>query len=109
MTLACVYRPPKGDPKKCIDKISEIMSRRENFKMELWFLGDFNVDFRNRNDTNRKRFIDIFKTYGLKQLIVDITRPSFGSGTCIDRIITSCRFVKNSYVLNMFMSDHNAV
>ena len=32
MKVACIYRPPRGDPQKCIEKITEILSRRKNSK-----------------------------------------------------------------------------
>ena len=109
MKIACIYRPPRGDPKKCIDKLTEILSRRENFKKEIWLIGDFNIDYLKRNDINLKRFQTMFKTFGLSQLITDVTRPSISTGTCIDWIVTNCRFVQNACVLNVFLSDHFAV
>ena len=109
MKISSIYRPPRGDHKKCIDKIREILSRRENFKKEIWFLGDFNVDYLKRGDVNQKRLISLFKTFGLTQLISKITRPSTRSGSCIDWIITNCKFVRESYVSTIFLSDHFAI
>ena len=37
------------------------------------------------------------------------TRPGVNSNTCIDWIVTNCRFVKSSVVLNIFLSDHFAI
>ena len=105
----CIYRPPHGDHKKCIDKLTEIMSRRENFKKEIWILGDFNVDFRKRDDINFKRFQNFFKTYGLSQIITDVTRPSNNRGSCIDWIVTNSRFVASANVTKIFLSDHLAI
>ena len=50
----------------------------------------------------------MFKNFGMSQLISDITRPVRSSGSCIDWIVTNCKFVKNAYVLNVFLSDHYA-
>ena len=106
MKISCVYRPPRGIHKNCIDKITEILPRKENFKKELWFMGDFNVDYLKRSDPNFKKFQTMFKTFGLCQLIHDVTRPGISSGSCIDWIITNCRFVQKAYVSNIFISDH---
>ena len=51
----------------------------------------------------------MFKNFGMSQLISDITRPARSSGSCIDWIVTNCKFVKNAYVLNVFLSDHYAI
>ena len=108
--ISCIYRPPpRGDHKKCIDKLSEILLRRENFKREVWFIGDFNVDFLKRTDLNFKRFQSFMKTFGLSQLIRDATRPGINSGSCLDWIVTNCKFVHHACVTNIFLSDHFAV
>ena len=109
MKVMCIYRPPRGDSKKCIDKLTEILSRRENYKREIWFLGDFNIDYLKRAEVAYKRFQTFFKTFGLTQLIEGVTRPGLNSGTCIDWIVTNCRFVRESYVSNIFLSDHFAI
>ena len=51
----------------------------------------------------------MFKTFGLSQLISNITRPTTAGGTCIDWIVTNCRFVQSANVSNIFLSDHFAV
>ena len=98
-------RPPKGNHSKCIDQLTEILSRREIFKKELWLLGDFNVDYLKRGDPSLKRFLNFFKLFGLTQYLSDIAH----SGSCIDWIVTNCRFVKSSCVSNIFISDHYAI
>ena len=107
--VSSVYRPPRGDHKKCITSLSEILLRKENFKKEIWLLGDFNVDHLNRHDINFKRFQTFFKTYGLTQLINDPTRPGKYNNTCLDWIVTNSRFVSHSSVTNIFISDHFAI
>ena len=102
-----MYIPsPRGDPKKWFEKLTEILSRKDNFKKkEIWF----NIDYLKRGDINVKRFIAFFKAFGLSQFITDITRPSIGSSSCIDWIVTNCRFVKSACVLNIYPSDHFAI
>ena len=69
-------------------------------------LGDFNVDYRKRDDINFKRFQTFFKKFGLTQLIENITRPCINSGSCIDWIVTNSRFVASSGVTTVYLSDH---
>ena len=109
MKVSSVYRPPRGDHKKCINALTEILSRHENSKYEIFILGDFNVDFLKRADINFKRFQNFFKTYGLTQLIEGITRPAGKVGTCIDWIITNSRFIFSANITDIFISDHFAV
>ena len=72
MKIYCIYRPPRGDYKKCIDKLTEIFSRRENCKKEFWLLGDFNLDYLKRDDIKQKRFSALFKKFAMTQLITTI-------------------------------------
>ena len=74
--FSTVYRPPRGDHTKCLTILTEILSRRENFKKEIFLLGDFHVDYLKRTDINFKRFQNFFKTFGLTQLIKGVTRPA---------------------------------
>ena len=107
--FSCIYRPPNGNVKKCIDKLTEILSRRENLKKEIWLLGDFNVDYLKRDDQKQKKFVNFFKLLGLSQLISKITRPSTSGGSCLDWIVTNCRFIMESYVSTIYISDHYPV
>ena len=73
MTIICIYRPPCGKIKPCIDYLKNLFTCTRN---ELWILGDFNVDFLDRNNDDLTKFLPLFKIFGLKQLINDIARPN---------------------------------
>ena len=103
MTIICMYRPPKG---KHIIFNNQLENVFKNVKSELWILGDINVDFLNRADENRIKYLRLFKKYGLQQHIDGITRPNMRGGTCIDWIITNSDFVKLAGISNDFVSDH---
>ena len=109
MKVSSVYRPPRGDCIKCIDRLTEILSRNENLKKECCLLGDYKVDFFKRQEPNFKRFQHFFKTFGFEQLINGINRPGPRSGTCIDWIVTNSKFVSSSCISNVFISDHFAI
>ena len=102
-----VYKPPKGDPVKCIKFIADIIASNAN--AEVWILGDFNIDFLKRNVPSTKKIINAIRVLGLTQLIRTITRPSNNSGTCIDWIMTNSEYVSLSFVSNNLISDHYPV
>ena len=78
MTITCVYRPPRGKHAPFIKFLEHVFKRS---KTEIWIMGDFNVDYLNRGDLNRQKYIDLFKKYGLKQYIDEITRLNHRGGT----------------------------
>ena len=103
MTIICLYRPPAGKIKPCIDYLKTIFPRCNS---EIWLLGDFNIDFLDRVSTSRSNFQALFANYGLKQLIQNVTRPTNRSGSCIDWIVTNSLFVKQCGVSDDYISDH---
>ena len=62
-----------------------------------------------RDNDARSKFITLFTTSGLHQLINDIIRPNKKGGTCIDWIVTNSLFVRTSGVTNDYLSDHLSV
>ena len=106
LLISCVYRPPNSKVDICHDKIKDLICHSERIDSELWVLGDLNIDYLIRDKPDVKKFITTFRSYGLNQLITDITRPFKNSGTCIDWIITSSPFVLNSGVDIHLISDH---
>ena len=109
MFVSAIYRPPRENIKGCIDRLQEIFSTIQNSKKKFWLLGDFNVDFLDRNLSNRNRFIELFKKFGCKQLITDVTRPGKHKSSCLDWIITNCSFVSDVCSLYIMIADRFAV
>ena len=109
MFISSIYRPPRGKIVSCIDRLNEMLSRRDNFKKEIWLMGDFNVDYLDRKDRDLAKFNNMFKVFGLKQLVSDVTRPGRHKSSCIDWIVTNSRFVIEASALDIMVSDHFAV
>ena len=103
MIISCLYKPPTGNVIKVCDFLKSLYT---NLKHEIWLLGDFNVDFLNQTSDSRLKFINIFRTYGLKQLIDKYTRPNKHGGTCIDWLVTDSDYVCKYGVCDVFISDH---
>ena len=103
MTLICLYRPPTGKVKLCVDYLKTLLPKCHS---EIWLLGDFNVDFLDRTNSARTKFQSLFTTHGLKQIIQNVTRPTNKKGSCIDWIVTNSYFLKNYGVSDDLLSDH---
>ena len=103
MTIICLYRPPTGKIKPCIEYLKTVFL---NCKSEIWILGDFNIDFLDRASIPRSNFQSLFTNYGLKQIIHNVTRPTNKSGSCIDWIVTNSPFIEQCGVSDDFISDH---
>ena len=101
--VSCIYKPPIGKIDETVDFLRNMYN---DIRREIWSLGDFNVDFLDRTNENRLKFLNVFKAAGIRQLITNVTRPSLRGGTCIDWIITNSDFVRATGVLDIVISDH---
>ena len=106
MFNSVIYRSPRGNIKACIDRIQEIFSMRQNSKKEIRLLGDFNIDFLDRNQASRLNFNDSFLKYGCRHLKTNITRPGRHKSSCLDWIVTNSCFVIDSGCLDAMISGH---
>ena len=102
MMISCLYNLPSGRVQTLCDFLQSFYS---NTQREIWLLGDFNVDFLDRKNESRTKFINTFKQFVLLQLIQALTRPNNG-GSCSVWIVTNSDFVNKSGVLNVYISDH---
>ena len=93
MSCSGLYRPPTGNNKSCKDFLKGIIN---NNNAEICILGDYNVDYLDRTNDERMKYIGIFKTLGVRQLISRFTRPNKRGSTCIDWIVTNCNYVKEN-------------
>ena len=76
--------------------------------MEKIILGDFNIDYRDRDNVHTKSLFDFEKILMLKQYILDPTRIAKKAST-IDLIFTDSSFVHCSGCLTDAISDHQFV
>ena len=93
LLVSCIYRPPCGKIVSCINVLAELLSRNENSNKEIWFLGDFNIDYLDRVNQNVNRFNILFKKYGMRQYVIEPTRPGKYKNLSLDWLITNSGFV----------------
>ena len=109
-----IYRPPQGNYKDCCTAISDAFLRanlRDN--AEIYLVGDFNINFEDSKSLQYKELDFTTKALNLRQVIDSPTRITFRDGeyisSKIDLIFTNSDVVQSSKVLDLNLSDHQAV
>ena len=113
------YRPP-SDRTETFDKLEGVLKCLESEGKEIILLGDTNCDVSSikspQTDSNQsltnntKRLLDLYNSFGLKQLISEPTRETIDTSSIINHIAFSNHFnVVESGVLKTCISDHYLV
>ena len=113
------YRPP-SDPTETFDNFEEVLKCLESEGKEIILLGDTNCDVTSvdspQTDSNQnlpnstKCLLDLYNSFGLKQLISEPTRETIDASSIINHIAVSNHFnVVESGVLKTCISDHYLV
>ena len=109
-----VYRPPQGDHKKACNLLNDSIAKAHlKNNTEIYVLGDFNIDMKDKGSLMAKELLFTTGSNGLSPQIKKSTRHSFREGkskeTLIDQIFTNSTLIVESKTLNMNVSDHLAV
>ena len=107
--IANCYRPPQGNIDRFIEILENILDDMNLTKIEIFLLGDFNIDILEKNNDKNKKFINTLKQFGLKQLIDEPTRYSNEKNSGIDLIFTNSDIISKSGVTNVNLSDHQMI
>ena len=109
------YRPP-SNPIDDFDKLEQVLQFFESEGKEIILLGDTNCDLLHRDTAcnldhvipnHVKRIVNIYDSYGLKQLITEPTRETIHTSTLIDHIaVSNTNNIVESGVMKTAMSDH---
>ena len=104
--LCVVYRPPSGNVETFCNTLVKTMEEiGNNFNNEIIIMGDFNINYLDKNDIHTKLLAQMELNTGLKQQIIDPTRGA----NVIDLIFTNSQDVANSGVINLNISDHDLI
>lgn len=104
--LCVVYRPPSGNLIKAMNQLSELTNEFTDGVAQLIICGDFNVDVSKVDHPSSRLISDFCSNLGLKQLIINPTRYGIVRNSIIDLIMTNCRYIASSDVINYNCSDH---
>ena len=94
-----IYRPPTGNLTEfswqlTADTIQLQMDNLQSFhNVEVFVLGDFNIDIKNSRDPNGKRLINMCQVHGLQQLIKDTSRYGLTKTSIIDLIFSNIKHI----------------
>ena len=108
------YRPPQGDYKKACTLIHESI-KEANLKdnAEIFLVGDFNINWKDKQAPATKELGNTVAVWGLKPQIKGVTRIGLVNGviknSCIDNILTNSEEIIKAQVIEWNFSDHLVV
>ena len=106
--LSTLYRPE--GPVAAFDKIESMISKITGEKKEFILMGDLNCDLLSMTLNKTKHIVQIYKTYGLVQVIKEATRTTSDTHTLIDHIVTNkIDRIAESGVMPCGISDHDVI
>ena len=114
IVLLNIYRPPQGDYKAACNIINQTINKAGlKSNAEIYLLGDFNIDLKNKKAPATKELLFTTALHGLLPKITTVTRHSSRRGntaeTCIDNIFTNSDLIAEAKTLNLNISDHLAI
>ena len=110
IVVFCIYRPPRGDSRKCLEEIKALICK--NQKEPLFLVGDLNINSLDYSiNTNVRDFFNLIFQNGIFLLINRPTRVTKSSATEIDHVLTNTIIDSEvqSGIIKTDISDHFAV
>ena len=106
--VGIVYRPPMGDFREFVTKIKEMANDINVNNLEVFLIGDCNVDY-SKHGTCNKKLIKEFETLtGLHQIIKQPTRYG-NNNSLIDLVFSNSSCINEHGTLDLNVSDHEAI
>ena len=107
--LGNLYRPAQGDIPNFIEYLDDTLSDIDLQKVEVFLMGDLNIDILDVGNGNVKALLNMTKQLGLRQLITEPTRYSPTKDSCIDLFFTNSDIIAKAGVSNVNISDHQMI
>ena len=108
IVLTTLYRPE--GPIEVFNRIESMVSNIVGNNIEFILMGDLNCDLLSGTASRTKHLVQIYKTYGLQQIIKEATRTTLDTQTLIDHIVTNKPDkVADSGVIPCGISDHDLI
>ena len=92
-----MYRPP--DQTNFLYRFESVLGNIRS-DAEMIMLGDFNINFKDKNNGLLKKYSEVLNMFGLKQLINSPTRVTQKSSTIVKRY--SKRYLKSAPLVSDF-------
>ena len=111
--LSVIYPMPPVKSKNCLkqgefcNEFNDYLEKLSCMNGNIVIVRDFNIDWVNTNESERKRFCNILETYGFVQNIYTETHRSHN---LLDYIITrkNCNIISD-FTVSDFISDHRVL
>ena len=99
-----MYRPP--DQTNFLYHFESVLGNIRS-DAEMIMLGDFNINFKDKNNGLLKKYAEVLNMFGLKQLINSPTRVTRKSSTIIDHVLcNTSNKICNYGTIVVGLSDH---
>ena len=95
VVICNVYCPPNGKLEKAVKYIDECIKAVNLSKVNMFIMGDFNVNYKNKSSDSYKRLHFLAQLNGLSQLINTTTRNTDKTKSLIDLALTNSKFINN--------------
>ena len=109
LIIGNIYRPPQGNVKNFIETLETTYENFDLDKNDIFLMGDYNIDFLNKNENDCKAIKEFVKQTGMKECISLPTRFSNIRNSCLDQILTNSNFISHSGTSDLNISDHQLV
>ena len=109
MVICNAYSPPDGKLDKAITYLNDCLGELDLSKVEVFILGDINVDYKKKTSPSYKKLKFFTQSNGLTQHISNTTRNTSKGNSLLDLVITNSKYVSSSGTLNHFISDHQPI
>ena len=109
MVICNIYRPPNGDLQKAISYLDDSIKAINVSKVNLFLLGDMNVNYKNKASPDFKKLNFFIRANGLTQHIQTTTRNTNKSKSLIDLAMSNSQFICETGTLEHFISDHQPI
>ena len=108
--IGITYRPPTGNVQTFTNTIEDCLNQIDKLnEYNVFVLGDMNINYLVKKSPSRKQMTNLENSTGLKQIIDTPTRITSNSSTLIDLLLTNTQHVADYGVLQLNISEHEAV
>ena len=104
-----IYRPPNGDLKKALEYLEDCLRTINLRKVNIFLMGDFNVNYQNKQSPEYKKFHFFIQSNSLSQHINTTTRNTDKSKSLLDLVLTNSKCVEEAGSLEHYLSDHQPI
>ena len=105
LLIGVIYNPPSGSQRDFIDEFENVLHSVFLSKRKCLFLGDFNINTLVKS-TIAKEYLNLIHSEGFNPLILEATRVTESTTSCIDHILSNFVSSSTSGSIAIEIADH---